>query len=627
MATLDHKEPISRQGYDLRVVARLLGYLRPYKAQVAVSICLAIISAPLTLAAVPLTKALVDLYLAPNAANTSTGFTALIRQTAHIAGLDHNAFQGIVLIALLFLIANVASALVTYAQAVILQRLGQSIMFDVRRQIFGHLHKLPIQFFNRNPVGGLMSRLTTDVDALNDLFTSALLLVLGDIAVAVYIVTYMLKINWQLALVSFAILPLLLVLTAWFRRGTRAAFRRIRVRIGRINAFLQEHITGMAEVQLFNREARELRGFAQINEEHRQANVSALFYYALFFPAVALIEALGIALVIWFGGGEVIAGIATLGTLIAFVQLAGAFYDPISDISEKYNIVQLALVSAERVFDLLDEPVAVQQADTVVDLDLPSGRIEFRNVWFAYSDEDWILKDISFIVELGERVALVGYTGAGKSTIINLLLRFYEIQRGEILLDGVDIRRLDPTALRRHFNVVPQDVFLFSGDIRSNIKLSDDGLTDEQVFAAAREVRADDFIRRLPDGYATKIGERGTGLSFGQKQLISFARALARDQRILILDEATSAVDPETQYLISEALKRLQKGRTCLVIAHRLSTIQNADKVIVLHKGEIRETGTHDDLLRRRDLYWELYQLDSYQHSTPTEVVQTATAN
>ena len=625
MTTFDNEEHISRRSYDLHQVNRLIGYLRPYKLQVAASIGLAIIAAPLALAAAPLMRALVDLYLAPGPVPASTGFALLVRRTADLVGLNHNAFEGVILLAILFMIANALSALITYAQSVMLQHLGQSIMFDVRREIFAHLHKLPLQFFDRNPVGGLMSRLTTDVDALNDFFTSAMLLVLGDIAVALYIVIYMLKVDWRLAMVSFAILPLLLALTFWFRRGTRAAFRRIRVRIGRINAFLQEHIGGMTEVQLFNRQARELHRFTQINEEHRQANASAVFYYSIFFPTVALIEAIGIALVIWIGGGEVVNRVTTLGTLIAFVHLTGAFYDPISDISEKYNIVQLALVSAERIFNLLDQPAVAQELKTV-ELPHASGRIEFRDVWFAYADENWVLKGVSFTVEPGKKTALVGYTGAGKSTIVNLLLRFYEIQRGQILLDGVDIRRLDPASLRRRFHVVLQDVFLFSGDIRSNIALSGEGLTDEQVFNAAREVRADEFIRRMPDGYETKIGERGAGLSFGQKQLINFARALVTDKQFLILDEAISAIDPETQSLISDGLKRLQNGRTCLLIAHRLATVQDVDQIIVLHKGEIRESGTQEELLRRRDLYWELYQLDSHQTAPPTEVLQAATA-
>jgi ATP-binding cassette subfamily B protein len=486
-------------------------------------------------------------------------------------------------------------------------------MYDLRKQIFAHLQKLSVQFYDRNPVGRLMTRLTTDVDALNEMFTAGVIVIFGDLAMILYIVIWMFQVNWELALVSFLVLPLLAALTTWFRLGARSSFRAVRVRIARINAFLQEHITGMAVVQLFSREEKEMRRFDEINQAHRKANIDTIFYYAVFYPAVEIIGAIGIGLIIWYGGGQVIRGITTIGTLVAFIQLARSFYEPISDISEKYNILQSAMASSERIFKLLDEPVRVASPDKPVHLGRARGQIEFRNVWFAYKDEDWVLKDVSFTASPGERVAFVGHTGAGKTTITNLLLRFYDIQRGQILLDGVDIRELDLEELRANFSIVLQDVFLFSGDIAANIRLGNRAITDEQVQEAARQVHADTFIRKLPEQYAAQLRERGAGLSVGQKQLISFARALAFDPRVLILDEATSSIDTETEILIRDAVERLMEGRTSLVIAHRLSTIQSMDKIIVMHKGEIRETGTHQDLLAQRGLYWRLYQLQFYQ--------------
>jgi ATP-binding cassette subfamily B protein len=458
-----------------------------------------------------------------------------------------------------------------------------------------------------------MTRLTTDVDALNEMFTAGVIVVFGDVAMIVYIAVWMFQVNWRLCLVSFAIIPLLAALTTWFRRGARSSFREVRVRIARINAFLQEHITGMPVVQLFNREEREMGKFEEINRAHRKANIDTIFYYAVFYPAVEIIGAIGIALIIWFGGGQVIKGVTTIGTLVAFIQLARSFYEPISDISEKYNILQSAMASSERIFKLLDEPVLIESPEGPKHIGRARGRIEFRNVWFAYKDEDWVLRDVSFVAEPGERVAFVGRTGAGKTSITNLLLRFYDIQRGQILLDGVDIREMDLQELRANFSIVLQDVFLFSGDIAANIRLGNKSITDEQVEYAAQQVHADTFIERLPARFGTEIRERGAGLSVGQKQLISFARALAFDPRVLILDEATSSIDTETELLIRDAVERLMEGRTSIVIAHRLSTIQSVDKIIVMHKGEIRESGNHQQLLAQRGLYWRLYQLQFYR--------------
>jgi ATP-binding cassette subfamily B protein len=608
-----HEEEVLGKAYDGRLMRRLLRYLWPYRWQATTSLVLTVLSAPLVLAGAPLTKAAIDLFIAPDPAQPPSGFALFLKNMADRFGFGESAYQGIAFISIVFLIASIAAFAVQYTQAVIMQAMGQRIMYDLRQEIFAHLQRLPVQFYDRNPVGRLMTRLTTDVDALNEMFTAGVIVIFGDLAMIFYIVIWMFQVNWRLALVSFAILPLLAALTVWFRLGARSAFREVRVKIARINAFLQEHITGMPVVQLFNREEKEMRKFDEINDAHRKANIDTIFYYAVFYPAVEIIGAIGIGLIIWYGGGQVIQGIATIGTLVAFIQLARSFYEPISDISEKYNILQSAMASSERIFKLLDEPVTIKSPDRPVRVGRAEGRIEFRNVWFAYKDEDWVLKDISFVAEPGERVAFVGHTGAGKTTITNLLLRFYDIQRGQILLDGIDIREMDLDELRANFSIVLQDVFLFSGDIAGNIRLGSTGITDEQVQSAAREVHADPFIRRLPEAYRTELRERGAGLSVGQKQLISFARALAFDPRVLILDEATSSIDTETEILIRDAVERLMQGRTSLVVAHRLSTIQSVDKIIVMHKGEIREVGAHQDLLAQRGLYWRLYQLQFYQ--------------
>jgi ATP-binding cassette subfamily B protein len=607
---LHHEEEVLGRAYDARLMRRLLRYLWPYRWHALVSLILTILTAPLALAGPPLTKAAIDLFLEPQPVS---GFALLVKQAADRVGFGADPYHGLAFIAIIFLFANLASFAVQYTQAVVMQKMGQYIMYDLRKEVFGHLQRLPVSFYDRNPVGRLMTRLTTDVDALNEMFTAGVIVIFGDLAMIFYIVIWMFQVNWRLALVSFSILPLLAVLTTWFRLGARSSFREVRVRIARINAFLQEHITGMPVVQLFNREEKETSSFRRINDAHRKANIDTIFYYAVFYPAVEIIGAVGVGLIIWYGGGQVIQGITTIGTLVAFIQLARSFYEPISDISEKYNILQSAMASSERIFKLLDEPVLIESPETPVRIGRSRGHIEFRNVWFAYKNEDWVLKDVSFTARPGERVALVGHTGAGKTTITNLLLRFYDVQRGQILLDGVDIRHTDLEELRSNFSIVLQDVFLFSGDITTNIKLGNHRVTTDQVIDAATKVHADEFIRRLPDGYATELKERGGGLSVGQKQLISFARALAFDPRVLILDEATSSIDTETELLIRDAVERLMEGRTSLVIAHRLSTIQSVDRIIVMHKGEIREVGNHQELLSRRGLYWRLYQLQFYQ--------------
>ena len=608
-----HEEEVLGKAYDSRLMNRLLKYLWPYKYHALTSFVLTVLSAPLVLAGPPLTKAAIDLFLAPDPTKPPAGFALFLKNLAERWGFGGSAFTGITFIALVFLVANLAAFAVQYTQSIVMQAMGQYIMYDLRKQIFAHLQRLSLSFYDRNPVGRLMTRLTTDVDALNEMFTAGVIAIFGDVAMIFYIVIWMFEVNWKLALVSFSILPLLAMLTTWFRLGARSSFREVRVRIARINAFLQEHITGMPVVQLFNREEKEMRKFDEINQAHRKANIDTIFYYAVFYPAVEIIGAVGIGLIIWFGGGQVLRGAATIGTLVAFIQLARSFYEPISDISEKYNILQSAMASSERIFKLLDEPVTIDSPEQAARIGRARGKIEFRNVWFAYKDEDWILKDVSFTVQPGERVAFVGHTGAGKTTITSLLLRFYDIQRGQILLDGIDIRELDLEELRSNFSIVLQDVFLFSGDIATNIRLGKRAISDTVLREAARQVHADTFIQRLPETYGAELRERGAGLSVGQKQLISFARALAFDPRVLILDEATSSIDTETELLIRDAVERLMEGRTSIVVAHRLSTIQSVDKIIVMHKGEIRESGKHQELLAQRGLYWRLYQLQFYQ--------------
>lgn len=608
LAAHDEEEEVGRI-YDTRLMWRLARYLARYKRYVAASLVLTVVGAPLVVAGPPLVSAAVDLYLAPDSSRPPAGFTLLVKQSAEWFGFGQSALGGVFFIAVVFLLAHVAAALVSYVELALLQRMGQLVMYDLRNEVFAHLHRLPMRFFDRHPVGRLMTRLTSDVDALNEMLTTVAVSVFGDIALILYIVAWMFHANWRLTLVTFSILPLLVGLSLWFRRRSRQAHRRVRGCAASINAFLQEHVTGMSVVQLFNREGSEAETFRRLAAANRRASLDTAFYSAVLYPAVEVIAAGGIALIIWYGGGQVIQGVATLGTVVAFVQLVELFYEPVGDISEKYNIWQSAMAAAERIFKVLDEPAATGEAAGPRRAVEPSGRIEFRHVWFAYRDEDWVLRDVSFVIEPGRRVAFVGHTGAGKTTLTNLLLRFYDVQRGEILLDGVNIRDLAAEELRAHFAVVPQDGFLFSRDIAGNIRLGNEGISDAQLQEAALKVNADGFIRRLGAGYASELRERGAGLSVGQKQLISLARALAFEPRILIMDEASSSVDTETEFLLHSAVERLMDGRTSILIAHRLSTVKSVDQIIVMHKGEVRESGTHEELLRRRGLYWRLYQL------------------
>ena len=609
-------EDVVGKAYDGRLMRRLLTYLRPYKLQTALSAAAILFKAGSDVIGPYLVKVAVDAYMSGS-------------QPEHLSWLarhlSRDPFTGITQLGLMYL----GSLLLTYGleflQTYLMQWTGQKIMFDLRKEIFRHIQRMHPAFFDHNPVGKLVTRVTSDVDALNEMFTSGVLAIFEDVFVLAFIVIIMLQMSWPLALLTLSVLPAILYVTKIFRKHVRESYRRIRSAIARINSYMQEHVSGMAIVQLFNREQRAYDDFAAINRQHMDAFKDAILAYALYYPTVELLSSIAIALVIWRGGASVLHGTVTLGVLIAFMQYAQRFFRPIQDLSEKYNILQAAMAASERVFRLLDtEPeIMSPEAPTAGD---GSGSIEFRNVWFTYgtlSEEqtaavargdavegvEWILRDVSFRIEPDETAAIVGHTGAGKTTITGLMMRFYDIQRGSILVDGVDVREQDLNALRRRFGVVLQDPFLFTGTIADNIRLGSKWITDEQVEAAAEDVNVGDFIRTLPARFAEPVSERGATLSTGQKQLISFARALAHRPGILILDEATSSVDTDTELRVRLALTRMIKGRTSVLIAHRLSTIQKADTILVMHKGQLREQGTHQELLLERGLYWKLYQL------------------
>ncbi len=599
-----HEEEQLGKIYDAKAARRLFRYLAPYKRLVVIALLL---TAGLNLVrqlGPLLTKWAIDDYVAPAATGAMT--------------LD-SAFAGITWLAIAYIGTLALTLGVGYFQDVLLNTIGQRVMYDLREEIFGKLQSIEVSFYDNNPVGRLITRLTTDVDSLNELFTSGVVEVLGDIVLIAGALGMMFYFNWKLAIVSLMVVPLLWAATMWFRRGAREGFRQVRTKIARLNAFTQEHISGAQVVQLFNREEKAFQQFSEINAAHKQANLDTIFYYAVFYPLVNLISAIGIAAIVWYGGGQVIQNAITVGTLVAFLQYTQRLWQPIQDISDKYNVFQAAVVASERVFKLLDTPDGIESPERPQPATVGKkvlGRIEFRNVWFAYKGEDWVLKDVSFTVEPGESIALVGHTGSGKTTITNLLMRFYDIQCGEILLDGVDIRQFDLQKLRENFAVVLQDVFLFSGDIAGNVRLGNDAIDESRIEWAAREVRAAGFIEKLPERFASQVRERGAGFSVGQKQLISFARALAFDPSILILDEATSSIDTETEQLIQQAIERVMAKRTSIIVAHRLSTIQRVDKIIVLHKGEIREMGDHQMLLAKRGIYFKLYQLQ-YKERVP----------
>jgi len=597
-----HEDDVVGKAYDSRLMRRLLRYLRPHRASALLALAAIISGSVLQLAQPYLMKVAIDRYI----------------PAGNLAGMN--------LVAAAYLAIILASFCLDFSQTWLLQNTGQRIMFDMRAEIYAHLQRLDLRYYDRNPVGRLMTRVTTDVDAINDMFTSGVVSIFGDVFTLAGIMIVMLTMNWRLALVAFAVLPLIVVVTQWFRRNVRESYRKVRQLIARINAFLQEHITGMTTVQLFRRESREFARFRGINEEHRRANIESIFFYAVFYPAIEIIGALAAALTIWYGGRWVLQGSLTIGSLVAFLLYSQRFFRPISDMSEKFNILQAAMASSERIFKLLDEPVTIQdprpKGVSGGARSAPAGHIAFDHVWFAYNangagEPDYVLRDVSFEVRPGERVGIVGATGAGKSTLINLLLRFYDVTRGRILVDGVDVRELPLDDLRGLFSLVLQDVHLFTGTVADNIRLGAAWISDADVHRAAAAVHADTFISRLPAAYESPVAERGATLSVGQKQLLSFARALAFDPRILVLDEATSSVDTETEILIRDALHVLMSGRTTIAIAHRLSTIQDMDKILVLHKGQLRESGTHQQLLAQRGIYFRLYQLQYRDQETP----------
>ena len=578
-------EEILGKAYDARLMRRLIGYLRPYRKQVLFALLLLVVDAALETIPPLLTMLAIDRYIAAGNAG------------------------GLAVVAGAYVLTLAVKLGTEFVQALTLQRTGQRIMFDMRMQIFSHLQNLSPSFYDRNPVGRLITRVVTDVDVLNELFSSGLVSVFGDVFTLMGIIVAMLILDWRMALITLMVLPFIAVATGVFRLKARDSYRRVRIAIAKINAFLNEHITGMPVVQLYNREKKSATRFSAINEEHRLANMDSVLAYSWFYPVIELLSSIALGLIIWYGGGRMIQGAMELGALVAFIQYSERFFRPIADLSEKYNILQSAMASSERVFTLLDTPAEVTSPEIPIRPPVaPSGDIEFRNVWFAYAKENWVLRDVSFQVRPGESVAIVGHTGAGKTTVTSLLMRFYDVQKGEILLDGQNIASLHLSYLRRTFAVVLQDVFLFSGTLESNIRLGSD-ISHERIVAAARDVNLMPFIDSLPDGLSHQVNERGTTLSVGQRQLLAFARALAHNPQVLILDEATSSVDTETELRIREAIDRLMQGRTSIVIAHRLSTIQKCDKILVMHKGRVREMGTHQELLAQRGLYYKLYQL------------------
>jgi ATP-binding cassette subfamily B protein len=583
---MDHSEEPLDRGYDSALLRRLLTYLRPYRWHAVASVILLLATAGLSLVGPFLTQQALD-----------------VAVPARDEGL-------LATLALAFLFALIIEFVFEYAGSILAAFIGQRVMYDLRIQIFTHLQRLSIPYFDRNPVGRLMTRVTSDVETLNELFSAGLVTVFGDVFTLVAIMTMMLLTDWHLALVAFAVIPLVFLAASIFRRSVRDAFREIRVRLARINSFLQEHLGGIRVVQLFNRQAAAARRFEAINRDHLEAHLKSIRIYAVFFPVIELLSSMAIAALLWYGGLRSLQGTLTVGVLAAFIQLTRRFFQPLQDLSEKYNLLQSAMASSERIFRLLDTGVTVSEPGVPRALARPvRGEIAFEKVWFRYGDDaPWVLKDVSFKATAGRTVALVGHTGAGKTTIISLLLRFYDPTEGRITLDGVDIRDISTSDLRGLIGFVQQDLFLFTGDIQRNLAL-DAPIGDAEVQAAARRVGADRFIARLPSGYSHVLGERGRSLSVGERQLLSFARALARDPRVLVLDEATSSVDTQSEAQIQLAISEVMAGRTNLVVAHRLSTILHADEILVLHHGEVRERGTHRQLLAQNGLYQRLYRL------------------
>jgi ATP-binding cassette subfamily B protein len=592
VSTLFLEDEVLGKAYDARLTRRLLSYVRPYRGAVVLAIVLLSITSLASLAGPYIVRIAIDEHIAPR------------------------RVDGLGLVILAYMGALVVALASRYAQSIVMARVGQNAMYDLRMQLFSHLQRLSIGYYNKQPVGRLITRMTNDVDALNEMITQGVVAVFGDLLTLVGIVGIMLYLDWRLALATMIVLPIIIMFTARFRAQARESYRAIRIRVARINAFLNEHIMGMGIVQLFGREPREQRKFDDLNQDHLKYQLVAVRSFAFFHPAVNAISAVSIAVILAYGGARALGGAISVGLVVAFIQYAQRFFEPIEDLSDKYNILQAAMASSERIFRILDEPVTVEDRAGAVRAGHVRGEIEFRDVWFAYDasdppkDEEWVLRGVSFHIKPGERVAFVGHTGAGKTSIINLIGRFYDVQRGSVVVDGHDVRAWDQRALRRHIGLVQQDVFLFSGNIRDNIRLGTPGITDDDVRKAAEFVNASKFIERLPGAYDAPVQERGATLSVGQKQLIAFARAIAHNPEVLlVLDEATSSVDTETEILIQDALQRVMRNRTSIIIAHRLSTIQHVDRIIVIHRGKIVEEGTHRELLGRGGIYTKLYQL------------------
>ncbi len=581
----DKDDEILGKAYDSKLMKRLLIYLKPYKKYVFWGIFLSVSVAGLGPVRPYLTKIAVDY------------------------SIVNKDYQSLMYISIALVVSLLLQSLIQYFLTYYTQLMGQKVIYDIRVRLFEHVQKLALRFFDKTPIGRVVTRVTNDVEALNELFSAGIITVFGDIFVILWILGFMFFMAWDLSLVTLVVLPLVILATSIFRKKVRSAYRDVRFHLARLNTFMQEHITGMNVVQIFNKENDEFSKFTGINKDHNDANIKSVFYYAVFFPVVDFFSSATIALIIWYGGGEVIQGSLSIGVLFAFIQYTEMFFRPIRDLSEKYNVLQTAMASSERIFKLFDDKTFIKNPDNPIKLNNVLGQIEFENVKFAYNPDEYVLKNISFKINPGETVAIVGATGAGKTSIINILTRFYDITEGKIKLDGVDISKLDKRDLRKYISIVLQDVFLFSGTIYSNINLDNPAITLEDAIKAAKTVGANKFIENLPNGYNEEVKEKGATLSVGQKQLISFARALAYNPKILILDEATSSVDTETELLIQNAIQKLLVNRTSIVIAHRLSTIQNADKIIVMHKGEIREVGNHQELLAKRGIYYRLYQL------------------
>ena len=584
----------SNKAVDTELLRRLYYFIEPYKWYVVLGFVLTLGAAYLGTIRPYLTKIAVDDYIA------------------------NNDFEGLLYIILLLAAALFGEFIILVANTYLTRWFGQGTLYSLRNAVFQKIQSLHVQFFDKNPIGRLITRTTSDIEALNDLLSDGVVNILGDMFRIFFILYFMIGLNWELTLVAVSVLPLLFYATFLFKAKVRVAFLNVRDQISRLNSFMQEHINGMAIVKLFNREEAEKDKYRDINEDHKQAHIDTIFYFAIFWPAVEVIASLAVALVIWYGGGRALMGEVTFGVLLAFVQYVRQFFRPIQGLSEKFNVLQSALASSERLFSILDTPNQITDPEKPKQIEEPKGHIEFRNVWFNYTEDEDVLKDVSFEADPGETVAIVGATGAGKTTIINLLLRFYDVEKGSIRIDGVDIRDLKLEDLRKHFSLVMQDNTLFSGTVMENITLGQPGITREKVVKAAKEVQAHQFIKKLPGQYQYELSERGGSLSMGQRQLICFVRAMVFDPKILILDEATSSVDSETEALVNEASNRMMKGHTSIVIAHRLSTIQGADKILVMHKGEIREVGTHQQLLKKQDgIYRRLYELQYKDQMLP----------